>query len=318
MLFRFFIRIEKSEKIVIGILAKANLFVDQEKNCAMNSLKLVLSTPILIFFVALYNPLALSAQNCRNISGLTDSTTRTHIYVKWASHPTAQAFQVSYWDGNKVSHQQVNMNRARITRTANAPFELIAVQAVCPGGILSGFEYEMKGGIVITIDNIYRMKRDCGLPQVNYGVVLFYDLCMYTDWNSLCVAMNSVPPISKGFPMEAWIDELTSVLATAPSLLYEPWDDIGDCMQPSMRLAASSPQNLIAPNPFSDAVNIQLANHQTQANIRLLNAKGQLVRERRDIHSNHVKMETGHLPRGIYVLQIRQGDQLQTMRLVKM
>jgi len=75
----------------------------------------------------------------------------------------------------------------------------------------------------------------------------------------------------------------------------------------------------VFPNPFTDKLNIQVDDKaQGSIDLKLYSLNGGLVFSERYIGNENITVSTDHLPTGIYVLQLRTSDSIQSIRMVKM
>lgn len=72
----------------------------------------------------------------------------------------------------------------------------------------------------------------------------------------------------------------------------------------------------IYPNPFKDIVKITTKNTLQNAQIKLFNSIGQLVYEQQNINEQTVVIERKNLTSGIYYLQLIEGDNTNTQKLI--
>ena len=291
-------------------------------------LKPVLPTSFRLYVLVLslsFLTLFSHAQQCSPVKGLKDSCSTTHMYVSWNAHAAARSYKASYWDGQRVVDQFVSNPRVRFARTANAPFELVSVQAICTGGTYSEPEYEIKGGIVITLDIIYRQQRNC-VSNNNPGFVLFSDVCMVTDWNTLCNAIDYVTMFNEDYgPQE--INDAVNEAFLAGTFYWEPWPEIGDCGQESpewdpLRWGETEGRFRVYPNPFSSSFSLEILPASTQEQQLLL-----MDMQGRTLFSQPLKLEKDQffqkkidltaLPSGLYFLSLWGEDERTLIRLVK-
>jgi hypothetical protein len=262
------------------------------------------------------------AQRCKPVKGLQDSTTTTHYYVKWQVHPTARSYKVSYWDSSNVVNQILTNNKARFTRTANAPFEVISVQGICPGGVESSPEFNMKGGIVITLDDIYRIRRDCGYASVPHDYVLFSDACVGVEWDIMCNAIMGLPEVDENYTVADWTDQL---MLDIENDLF-PWPDFADCPgeepQDPWRAGLSITETRVFPNPLRSSCTVQIGQvHSDRLKINLIDAQGRQLWKK--AFSSQVgasfqeELLLGDLPGGLYFLQVQGDGEAWYFRLLK-
>jgi hypothetical protein len=75
----------------------------------------------------------------------------------------------------------------------------------------------------------------------------------------------------------------------------------------------------VFPNPFQDMLSISLdGGVQGPIDLKLYSLHGGLVFSERYSGYENITLSTGHLPTGIYVLQLRTGNSIQSIRMVKM
>jgi len=75
----------------------------------------------------------------------------------------------------------------------------------------------------------------------------------------------------------------------------------------------------VFPNPFNDRLNIQVDDKaQGSIDLKLYSLHGGLVFSERYSGYENIALSTDHLPSGIYVLQLRTSDSIQSIRMVKM
>ena len=259
------------------------------------------------------------AQRCAPVKGLKDSCTATHYSLSWQAHPSARSYQAKYWDGNQVVSQVVTVPRVRFTRTTHAPFELVSVQATCPNGNPSDPEFNVKGGIVITIDVIYRQHRDCG-TQVDFDYVFFPEVCKYTSWDDLCYALNMVNFGNEELSSQEINEEVLVWLENDPGLM---WEDIApDLIDCGYRLASAGDFVKVFPNPFSDAFSVKMQFPSSrEVELILMDSQGrQLQRESFGLSGGEFvqrKFLLGDQPKGLYFLRMQGVGGSQLWKLVK-
>jgi hypothetical protein len=74
---------------------------------------------------------------------------------------------------------------------------------------------------------------------------------------------------------------------------------------------------LIFPNPFSQATTIQFANDENQPHVLVIyDMLGHLVRVVKDIKSNQVQIEKGHLNAGVYMVEIQGVEKTYMARIM--
>lgn len=66
--------------------------------------------------------------------------------------------------------------------------------------------------------------------------------------------------------------------------------------------------NGIFPNPFSDQTNLYLPKKIINGNINIFNSLGQMVREIKNVSTNHVIIERNDLPNGIYYIKVLEEN----------
>ena len=75
----------------------------------------------------------------------------------------------------------------------------------------------------------------------------------------------------------------------------------------------------VYPNPFNDMLNVRIdEKSQGPLDLRLYSLHGGLVYSERYSGHENISLSTDHLPSGIYVLQLRTGGSIQSIRMVKM
>ena len=62
----------------------------------------------------------------------------------------------------------------------------------------------------------------------------------------------------------------------------------------------------IFPNPTSDY--LQITTPKPLNEIQLYNTLGQQVYEQQDLQQEQVQIDVSHLPKGIYIVRVRQGE----------
>lgn len=92
------------------------------------------------------------------------------------------------------------------------------------------------------------------------------------------------------------------------------WD-----VQPSLTGTEEAPQSdvQVFPNPHLNQFTLQLPPEVASANYRLLNLAGQEVLPWNNLSTSSASINTSFLPAGCYVVEIRWGNQLQRLRVVK-
>lgn len=74
----------------------------------------------------------------------------------------------------------------------------------------------------------------------------------------------------------------------------------------------------VYPNPFSQELNIQGIEKSGSLNVSLFSSNGQLVLQKEFNNLERVTIATSHLPDGIYFLNLRSGESVQSIKVVKM
>lgn len=73
---------------------------------------------------------------------------------------------------------------------------------------------------------------------------------------------------------------------------------------------------IISPNPFSSLTKIKTTKPLYNATVTIYNSMGQVVESMKNINSSEVQIERKGLSAGIYLLQLTEGNILQTSRLI--
>lgn len=118
---------------------------------------------------------------------------------------------------------------------------------------------------------------------------------------------------------------LTGVrLETSPSLLYLVKTDSNGCIQPGCMQAVSVQEHLqanialkIYPNPVVDQLNIESSFEQGQLQLQIRDMQGRVVHSEQQPAYTNIQLPLSHLPAGMYLLRIQNGQQLAWARLVK-
>lgn len=75
----------------------------------------------------------------------------------------------------------------------------------------------------------------------------------------------------------------------------------------------------VFPNPFNDVLNVRVDDKaQGPLDLKLYSLQGGLVFSERYSGYENITLSTNHLPSGIYVIQLRTGNSLQSIKMVKM
>lgn len=73
----------------------------------------------------------------------------------------------------------------------------------------------------------------------------------------------------------------------------------------------------IYPNPFKDVIHFDFGNLNGETTIKVLNASGQLIIERKENHKNKFSLNTKNWSKGVYLLQLSQNQENKIIKLVK-
>ena len=75
----------------------------------------------------------------------------------------------------------------------------------------------------------------------------------------------------------------------------------------------------VNPNPFIDylKIHIRSSDNETRADIRILNATGSVILMQKASASTNVRVDAKKLPRGLYFVEVTQGDKRKVFKVVK-
>jgi len=129
---------------------------------------------------------------------------------------------------------------------------------------------------------------------------------MTTTATPTCSTRSSPPATKHDFPLtqDAWLLKVDSVGCTYADCLVGV-DELG-----TARAVVAD----VWPNPASNVVNIEWQ-HQAVGEIRLLDMTGKEVLRKQSQGQREV-VEVSHLPNGLYVLQLVQGEVSSSLRVV--
>lgn len=198
----------------------------------------------------------IAAQGCPTPTTVSkDSTSITAVHYSWGAVMGARGYNVTYTTPSDTFSQQVFTNSVSFNKSINDGFEIFTVATICRDGKESEPSSLIDGGIVVTVDIIFRMADDCNDPTLPAppAYVFFSDLCMYTHYNDICQAIGIVnaegPPKPNQDP-EEWLKAVLEELASG-NYLWEPWDNPDGCQEPLRLQKPVLSQVKVGPNPFN-------------------------------------------------------------------
>jgi hypothetical protein len=113
-------------------------------------------------------------------------------------------------------------------------------------------------------------------------------------------------------------------LDTSPSILYLVKTNSNGCVQPGCMQAVSVQEHLqanlalkIYPNPVVDQLNIESNFEQGQLQLQISDMQGRTVHNEQQPVNTEIQLQLSHLPAGMYLLRIQNGQQSAWARFVK-
>lgn len=277
---------------------------------------------LLVFFST--STTFLAAQNCPTPTGLSkDSTSIAAVYYSWNAVLGARGYKVTYTTPSDTISRMTPTSAVSFALPINTDFEIFTVSTICGNGDESDPAGLIDGGIVITVDDIFRIQHDCNDPHSDpqadpIEFYFFSDLCMYTRLGDLCQAIdvvNSQGSMPTNEDPEKWLNEVIHELSTG-NYLWEPWDNPDGCQEPLRLQKPVLSEAHVSPNPFNDSFIVRFQQENPgSVSFDIIDAMGRTV-ERRQISSafsgeQRVTGMGSRLPSGVYFLRIScQGQQL--------
>jgi len=173
--------------------------------------------------------------------------------------------------------------------------------------------------------NVYPDGTSCSSPQVLVCHVPSVGICTH---QTICISPDSVPSHLGGLGIGHPINP-------ACSTSVHPIDCLGSCDNNCAYLAARqrgdnntsnldrTPEteiDLIAyPNPFNDDVNLELrSTSDSPASLRMVDLAGRIMMENKKVKPNELFTIGRELNKGVYFVEVIQGDSRKSVRLIKM
>ena len=267
-----------------------------------------------------------SAQSCPAPTGLSkDSVSGGQVHFSWNAIWGATSYLVEYTTVHGTSRNQVVPPGTSFTFASNPGFEILTVRTLCPSGDTSEASSLIIGGIVVTVDDIFTIsdpnQEGCGSATPAYeDFLMFSDLCQIIEFPSFC-DVTVVVTDGLGAPVT---EEDSSVWLEAVVLGMEnysyPWDACEDMGE--RRAAPLIDQLSGAPNPFSESftLNLDIA-EAANISVQVFDLLGREI-ARRDAGllqagSHHLKGWGRDWQPGVYFIQIKDGRQTRTLRVLK-
>lgn len=269
----------------------------------------------------------LAAQGCPSPTGLSkDSATVVTTQFSWNAVLGARGYKVTYTTPSDTFLRRVATNSVSFSTPINTDFEILTVTTICSNGDESEPSALIDGGIVITVDDIFRLQNDCDNPGPNSPEFLFFsDLCRYTHFNDLCLAIEVVngpsgEPDPNQDPVE-WLDKLIDELSSG-GYLWEHWDSQDGCQEPLRLQRPVVSQLEVGPNPFNHSFTARFyAKNAGLVSLSLIDMMGRTVERHQFTTAFSGEQRFDGLGKtlspGMYFLQIQSNGQQLTVNVLK-
>ncbi|MFK7970238.1 MAG: T9SS type A sorting domain-containing protein [Bacteroidia bacterium] len=257
-----------------------------------------------------------------------DSLSKTHAYLSWGTTKRVRSYSFSYQADSVLNKQTVTGAFGKsiaIPRTRNSSAEIWSIRARYIDGTISPRALILESGITITIEEVFVMVNDhchqgyAADPSMN---VFFQDLCIIAEMNVICqinqVYWDTNKDATEPMSTEAWTIELMMLADIDNSGVVH----VLDCEATAgLRTAGETEVVMQAyPNPVNDLLRVDLDIQTSESvNLRLTDLAGRSIYEQTVNQNGNqtISIRTADLAPGIYTLQVRQGANVQTQKIIK-